>query len=246
VGDERRREPRESITLLVDYDGAADLVDDFTTNLSTGGTFVETDRQLPIGSPVRLVLSFPGLLRPIALEGVVRWHGPGGDQTHGLGIEFANLGEGGVHQEIQEIVGALRRGDAEVGKRRLRLLVVEDNPHVARLIQDGFAESSRFPDVTFEFEIARDGREALTALTGPPFDAAIVDMYMPVIDGAKLIAQIRADPRSRALPVLAVSAGGEAARADALAAGADLFLDKPMRLRQIIESMAALVGLRPR
>ena len=60
--------------LFVEYEGADDLVGDFTENLSSGGTFVSTARPLPIETRVRLVLSFPGLLEPISIEGVVRWH----------------------------------------------------------------------------------------------------------------------------------------------------------------------------
>ena len=43
------------------------------------------------------------------------------------------------------------------------------------------------------------------------------------------------------LPIIAVSAGGDAARRSALEAGANIFLDKPMRLRQVIETMQRLL-----
>ena len=44
---EKRRDTREAVTLFVEYEGADDLVGDFTENLSTGGTFVATNRPLP-------------------------------------------------------------------------------------------------------------------------------------------------------------------------------------------------------
>src|SRR4029079_13862973 len=71
--DERRRDTREPVTLFVEYEGADDLVGDYTENLSSGGTFVATNRELPIGTQIKLVLSFPGLLEPIAIAGNVRW-----------------------------------------------------------------------------------------------------------------------------------------------------------------------------
>jgi FixJ family two-component response regulator len=43
------------------------------------------------------------------------------------------------------------------------------------------------------------------------------------------------------LPIIAVSAGGDAARRSALAAGANIFLDKPMRLRQVIDTIQKLI-----
>src|SRR6478609_5874359 len=86
---DKRSSDREAVTLFVEYEGADDLVGDFTENLSTGGTFVATNRELPTGTKVQLVLSFPGLLEPIAIEGMVRWtrvDGVEGDA--GAGIEF--------------------------------------------------------------------------------------------------------------------------------------------------------------
>ena len=80
-GDEKLRAPREPVTLFVEYEGADDLVGDFTDNLSSGGTFVTTNRSLPVGTQVQLVLSFPGLIEPISIEGTVRW--PRGDNAGG-------------------------------------------------------------------------------------------------------------------------------------------------------------------
>ena len=71
--DDKRHSDREPVTLFVEYEGADDLVGDYTENLSTGGTFVATNRELPIGQKIQLVLSFPGLLEPIGIEGIVRW-----------------------------------------------------------------------------------------------------------------------------------------------------------------------------
>jgi len=71
--DDKRKSDREPVTLFVEYEGADDLVGDYTENLSSGGTFVATNRELPIGTNVHLVLSFPGLLEPISIEGTVRW-----------------------------------------------------------------------------------------------------------------------------------------------------------------------------
>ena len=71
----------------------------------------------------------------------------------------------------------------------------------------------------------------------------IVDIYLPLIDGAQVIAKVRTELGLGDLPVIAVSAGGEHAHAAAMAAGANIFLDKPMRLRQVIETMRSLMKL---
>src|SRR5690242_1635698 len=130
-GADKRRHERKPVTLCVDYDGAEDLLADYTDNLSSGGTFVVTAREMPIGTEVRLVLSFPGLLQPIHVDGVVRWTREATeDEERGVGIEFAE-GPGRTH--LEAIADKLRRGDPGVTERVVRVLLVEDNPHVAEL-----------------------------------------------------------------------------------------------------------------
>jgi uncharacterized protein (TIGR02266 family) len=241
---DKRRHDRRGIILRVDYDGAEDLLADYTDNLSAGGTFVVTSRELEIGTEIRLVLSFPGLLQPIHVDGVVRWtRDEQGDEERGVGIEFA---PGAARDQLTQIVEKLRRGDPGVFQKIVRVLLVEDNPHVAELIREGLKGSGKkalAPDLMFEFREAVNGREALELLRTETFDALIVDIYLPVIDGAAVIDNVRRELGLTSLPVIAVSAGGEHARTAALAAGANIFLDKPMRLRQVIETMRGLMKI---
>jgi uncharacterized protein (TIGR02266 family) len=241
---DKRRHDRKGIILRVDYDGAEDLLADYTDNLSAGGTFIVTSREMPIGTEIRLVLSFPGLLQPIHVDGVVRWvRGQEGEEEPGVGIEFA---PGAARDHLTEIVEKLRRGEPGVFQRVVRVLLVEDNPHVAELIREGLRGSGKralAPDLLFEFREATNGREALDLLRAETFDALIVDIYLPVIDGAHVIENVRRELGLPDLPIIAVSAGGEPARTAALAAGANIFLDKPMRLRQVIETMRGLMKI---
>jgi uncharacterized protein (TIGR02266 family) len=240
---EKRRESREPVTLFVEYEGADDLVGDFTENLSTGGTFVATTRELPIGTRVQLVLSFPGLLQPIALEGTVRWtRGDGAEGDAGAGIEFAP--ENPHVAALEAVIERIRQRDPRTVSRLFRVLVVEDNRHVAQLIQDGLRGSTRRDfggGVSFAFRNAEDGRAAVELLRRESFDALIIDVYLPILDGPKVIAQARTELGLAELPIIAVSAGGDAARRSALEAGANIFLDKPMRLRQVIDTIQRLL-----
>ncbi|MCX5744335.1 MAG: PilZ domain-containing protein, partial [Proteobacteria bacterium] len=152
--------------LFVEYEGADDLIGYFTENLSTGGTFVATSRELPIGTRVQLGLSFPGLLEPISIVGVVRWHRTEGDEEGGAGagIQF-EAGPG--RDQLATIVERIRTHDPRTVSRLFRMLVVEDNRHVAALIKDGLRGSSRrdFNDnVSFVFTSAEDGRAAIELL----------------------------------------------------------------------------------
>ncbi|HMG56190.1 MAG TPA: response regulator [Kofleriaceae bacterium] len=241
-GDEKRRAPREPVTLFVEYEGADDLVGDFTDNLSSGGTFVTTNRSLPVGTDVQLVLSFPGLLEPIAIEGTVRWtRADNAVGDPGAGIEFVT---GSARDTLASLVDRIRARDPRVMARLLRVLMVEDNRHVAELIQQGLNGSTRRDfggGVSFAFRNAEDGRSAIALLRSEVFDALIIDVYLPVVDGPTVIAMVRKELGLVDLPIIAVSAGGDPARDAAIEAGADIFLDKPMRLRRVIETMQRLI-----
>jgi uncharacterized protein (TIGR02266 family) len=237
--DDKRHDSREPVMLFVEYEGADDLVGDFTENLSSGGTFVATNRELPLGTNVRLVLSFPGLLEPIAIEGTVRWNRGHGDGA-GAGIEFE---PGPARDALAAIVERVRSRDPKTVSRLFRVLVVEDNKHVAQLIQEGLRGSTRrdYGGVSFVFRNAEDGRAAIEILRRETFDALIIDVYLPIMDGPKVISTARLELGLADLPIIAVSAGGDAARRSALDAGANIFLDKPMRLRQVIDTMQRLL-----
>lgn len=240
--EDKRRDSREPVTLFVEYEGADDLVGDYTENLSSGGTFVATNRELPLGTHVHLVLSFPGLLESISIAGVVRWkRAAGADGEAGAGIEFE---EGPARDTLAQIVDKVRTRDPKTVSRLFRVLVVEDNKHVAQLITEGLRGSSRrdFGGVSFAFRNAEDGRAAVEILRREKFDALIIDVYLPVLDGPRVIQQARGELGLADMPIIAVSAGGDAARREALEAGANIFLDKPMRLRQVIDTMQRLLG----
>lgn len=239
-GSEKRRHARAAATLLVEYEDADDLIGDYTDNLSGGGTFVATSRPLPEGSRVRLALSFPGLLEPIHVDGEVRWTRAVDDEEGeaGVGIEF-EPGEG--RDRLAAVIERVRTRDPRLMAEVVRVLVVEDNPHVAALVRSGLAGmGKRSGEPTFAVETAANGREALELLRARTFDAAIIDVYLPVIDGAHVIHALRNELKLT-LPVIAVSAGGVTARELALEAGADIFIDKPMRLRHVIETMRSLM-----
>ena len=241
---DKRRFGRSPVTLVVEYEDAEEFVGDYTENLSSGGIFVTTQRDFRIDDTVQLVLSFPALLRPIRVSGTVRWIRVDDGET-GVGIEFTTF-DSDARARFGALVSSIQERDPTVVSRLLKILVVEDNPHVAKLISEGLRGAGRraFGDrVAFNFRMASNGREALQLLSNEVFDALIIDIYLPILDGSTVIRNVRASDRLRNIPVIAVSAGGEAARESAITSGADFFLDKPMRLRQVIETMKRLINL---
>lgn len=90
--DDRRRDPREPIELQVSYKRLNTFFADYTRNISRGGTFIATERPLPIGTEFVFALSVPGLEEPLRLIGKVIWATSVHDATKanpaGMGIEF--------------------------------------------------------------------------------------------------------------------------------------------------------------
>jgi CheY-like chemotaxis protein len=92
----------------------------------------------------------------------------------------------------------------------------------------------------------RDGREFVAAARAERFDAALVDLSMPVLDGWSALAELRADERTRSLPCVAVTAfAAEQDRQRALAAGFDAYVSKPFRSRDLMDVIESLLA-RPR
>jgi uncharacterized protein (TIGR02266 family) len=240
--EERREHPRTRLTLKVDYPSVEGFLRDYTINISRGGTMLRTNRHLQVGDWVELVLSFPGLLEAISLKGEVRWVRLEGIEEQTVGVAFDLVDD--TRAQLEGLVQALREGDPAVMAPTVRILVVEDNPYVARLISDGLAGyHKRTGDhTTFTTDHARDGKEALTRLMDGSADLLIVDIYLPVMDGASLIRAVRKEPRWQDLPIIAVSAGAQDAKQMALSAGADFFLDKPFRLSDVLDTMRRLLA----
>ena len=233
----QRKHERLPVRLIVDYEDAADFISDYTENLSAGGTFIHTSRSLELETTIHLILSFPGLLLPITLEGIVRWS-RGGKQP-GIGIEFMPTRD---YVKLDAIVRLVRDRDPRAVARVVRVLVAEDNTHIAELICSGLGAAARrvFGDaLLFDFATVDNGASAIELLQTSSFDAVIIDLYLPVIDGVKVIDHAREALGLTELPIIAISTGD--ARSSALAAGANMYLSKPMRLREVLDSMRQLV-----
>lgn len=81
---------------------------------------------------------------------------------------------------------------------------------------------------------AEDGAQALALVRDEPCDLVLMDLEMPVMGGLEAIAAIRALVPARAVRIVALSAhADEAVRARCLAAGADAYLVKPVRMADL-------------
>jgi uncharacterized protein (TIGR02266 family) len=88
--DERRRHPRLSIAVEVDFGSEHNFYSAQTRDISVGGLFVETDIALPIGTRLRVDLKF--LQKQLHAEAEVTWVLLGeGEQAVGMGVRFVDL-----------------------------------------------------------------------------------------------------------------------------------------------------------
>jgi CheY-like chemotaxis protein len=91
---------------------------------------------------------------------------------------------------------------------------------------------------------AADGEAGVTAATGQPPDAVLLDVEMPGIDGVETLRRLRADPRTARVPVafLTAHADDPAQRAQLLAAGADAVIAKPFQVPTLAGAVRAAFG----
>jgi len=117
-----------------------------------------------------------------------------------------------------------------------RALVVEDDPDIVELIDHYLRPEG------FEVEGLGDGRQALERLRGGGFDVVILDLQLPGLDGLSVCAELRRDKRTRALPVIMLTArGDEADRVVGLEVGADDYVVKPFSPKELVARVRALL-----
>ncbi|MEO6031018.1 MAG: response regulator transcription factor [Burkholderiaceae bacterium] len=117
-----------------------------------------------------------------------------------------------------------------------RVLLIDDDARLSAMVGDYLGNAG------LEAEIAGSlatGRERLAATN---FDALVLDLMLPDGDGLDLCRELRADPRTRHLPLLMLTARGEPMdRILGLELGADDYLPKPFEARELLARIKALL-----
>jgi len=119
-----------------------------------------------------------------------------------------------------------------------RILLIEDDPRLAGLVTEYLGEAG------FVVSTAATGRAGLDRIGREPYDAVVLDLMLPDIDGLEVCRQLRAS--SSEVPMLMLTARGDTMdRVVGLEIGADDYMPKPFEPRELLARLRAILRRRP-
>ena len=118
----------------------------------------------------------------------------------------------------------------------MRILYVEDNEDNIYVVKN------RFTRAGFTVLVATDGEQGVAMAAAERPDLILMDLRLPVLDGWEATKRIKAQPETRHIPVIALTAHAMTGdREKALAAGCDDFDTKPVEMPRLLEKVRALL-----
>jgi two-component system OmpR family response regulator len=122
----------------------------------------------------------------------------------------------------------------ERAEKDMRVLVVEDDAKIASFVVNGLKQSG------FAVDRCADGEEAHTLASTTSYDAAVVDIMLPKMDGLKLVQQLRKEGVRTPVIILSAKATVDD-RIKGLQAGGDDYLTKPFAFSELLARVQALI-----
>lgn len=125
--------------------------------------------------------------------------------------------------------------------RPIEILVVEDNPGDARLVEEALRESRLYNNLNH----VTDGAEAMAFLerdgvhaNAPKPDIVLLDLNLPRVDGRDVLARMKANPDLQKIPVVALTTSSATEDVDACyRAGANAYITKPVDFEKFIDAI---------
>jgi CheY-like chemotaxis protein len=118
-----------------------------------------------------------------------------------------------------------------------KILLVEDNEMNRDML------SRRLQRKGFTVVIAEDGRAGVAMAASESPDLILLDMSLPLIDGWEAARQIKAGPKTKRVPIIALTAHAMAGdRERALEAGCDEYDTKPVEFPRLLAKIEAILG----
>jgi two-component system cell cycle response regulator DivK len=117
----------------------------------------------------------------------------------------------------------------------MKILYVEDNDDNVYMLKNRLSRAG------FTVIIASNGNQGVAMAASEQPDLILMDLTLPDIDGEEVTRRIKADPATRCIPVIALTANAMSSDRDkAIAAGCDDFDTKPVDMARLLEKIAAL------
>lgn len=118
----------------------------------------------------------------------------------------------------------------------MKILYVEDNDDNIYVVKN------RFTRAGFTVLVATDGEQGVAMAAAEKPDLILMDLRLPVLDGWEATRRIKAQPETRHIPIIALTAHAMTGdREKALAAGCDDFDTKPVEMPRLLEKVRALL-----
>jgi PAS domain S-box-containing protein len=194
----------------------------FTVSIPTGSAHLSPDR---ISAPRTLASTALGATP--YLEEALRWLPEESRGSRGRR-------EAGGEEIVQEDYTYINSSPAPSAPR---ILLADDNTDMRDYVK-------RLLSQQYEVESVPDGLAALDSARGRIPDLVLTDVMMPGLDGFGLLQELRADPQTRKVPIILLSArAGEEARVEGLEAGADDYLIKPFSARELLARVEAALKM---
>jgi len=122
---------------------------------------------------------------------------------------------------------------------KARILIVEDDRSLADVLDYNLRQEG------YQTAVALDGQDGLQQAKLKPPDLVVLDLMLPIIDGLEICRRLRADPVTRSVLVLMLTAKGEEAdQVAGFSVGTDDYVSKPFSIRVLLERVRALLRRR--
>ncbi|MGB9600190.1 MAG: response regulator [Myxococcota bacterium] len=242
---ERRDSKRYNLILKADISYKDKSFSEYIEDISIGGCFLSTNLEIPISERINIELSFPSLVERLILEGVIVWKRsplPRKNVRGGYGIRFDIQPQ--VRKRLEQFLLPLaeERGGLPPIDRPYKIIIAEDNPHILGMYRYGIQRLAKFElpsDRMILLSEVDDAKDVEEIIFKEEFDLLILDFYIPLFSGDEVIKRLRSSGVNK--PILVISGGGEEGREKALSAGADMYLEKPITVNDLIANIKRLL-----
>ena len=151
----------------------------------------------------------------------------------------------GGHRRIplSELVPFMKKYDmpvpADIGDPHRRVLVLDDEPMMTRLIEKGFSKRKD----SYALQLSNNPVDTLIQIGKKLPDLLVMDLMMPVMDGFQVCSILKSSPATKDMKIVAMSGRKlTATQQDFLAKNADLFLQKPFEMGELLAAVESLIG----